>query len=554
MRHVLPTRLKPGASPGSPPGAGSCDRRGARRHPRHAPWAAGTAAGLVLAALAVLWPTATRAQSQRFDIQSFRPSPGPRDLVIIPQTQPLSHNSGSVGAYFSFALDPLVLLNDSDDRTLSIVKNRLQLDLMAAYGIYDWVELGLVFPIILYQDSDNLAPIGTEGKVRSTTIGDLSGFIKVPLMRRLSYASGFGIALQGRINAPTGDQNAFASDGAWSGSTMLLADYRFGMGALIALQAGAYIRHEVEFQGALVGTTFVGGGAGELPLVRKWGLTSLAGVYFNVPFKNLPESVLKVPAEAMVALRWYADFGVVFTTGLNFGADCAFSVPAFRYFLAANWVPGKTREKQAILDFKTPPDDPDGDGLIGETDKCPYEKGPAANDGCPERDTDKDGIIDRLDDCPELAGRKQYNGCPRVYASENKIKVLERVHYATDQDIILPESFEVLEEVAQYIRAHKEWQEILIEGHTDSRASDAYNLDLSQRRASSVLRFLLARGVEPSRLRAQGFGRSRPLADNSTEAGMSLNRRVEFTILKTAPPSEPPSTGGKEAGPGGGQR
>lgn len=514
--------------------------------------AAGLASLLLL--LVGLWPLSGRAQSQRFDIQSFRPSPGPRDLVIVPQTQPMSHNSGSIGAYFSFALDPLVLLNSDGDRSLSIVKNRLQLDLMASYGLYDWVELGLVFPIILFQDSDNLSSIGTEGKVRRTTIGDLSGFVKVPLMRRLSYASGFGIALQGRINAPTGDRDAFASDGAWSGSAMLISDYRFGMGALIALQAGFYLRHEAEFQGALVGNTFVGGGAGELPLVRKWGLTSLAGVYFNVPFKNLPESVLKVPAEAMVALRWYADFGVVFTTGLNFGADCAFSVPAFRYFLAAVWVPGKTREKQAILDFKEPPDDPDGDGLIGETDHCPYEKGPAANDGCPERDLDKDGIIDRLDDCPELAGRKQYNGCPRVYAAENKIKVLERVHFATDQDIILPESFDVLEEVARYIRNHREWQEILIEGHADSRATDAYNLDLSQRRASAVLRFMLARGIEPSRLRAQGFGRSKPIADNATEAGMSLNRRVEFTILKVAPPSEPPSVGGKEAGPGGGQK
>jgi OmpA-OmpF porin, OOP family len=114
--------------------------------------------------------------------------------------------------------------------------------------------------------------------------------------------------------------------------------------------------------------------------------------------------------------------------------------------------------------------------------------------------------------------------------------VLERVHFATDQDIILPESFSVLEEVGDIIRAHPEWQEILIEGHCDIRASDAYNLDLSQRRATSVQKFLLSRGIEPQRLRAQGFGRSRPIADNTTEEGMALNRRVEFTILKVATP------------------
>ncbi|HNK47092.1 MAG TPA: OmpA family protein, partial [Pseudomonadota bacterium] len=166
---------------------------------------------------------------------------------------------------------------------------------------------------------------------------------------------------------------------------------------------------------------------------------------------------------------------------------------------------------------------------------CPEEKGPAENNGCPERDTDRDGIVDRLDDCPTLPGRKALHGCPRVYADQNKIKVLERIHFATDQDVILPESFGVLEEIADYIKAHPEWLEILIEGHCDFRADDAYNLNLSQRRASAVLKFLLLRGVEPGRLKAQGFGKSRPIADNSTEEGMALNRRVEFTILKVAP-------------------
>ena len=151
-----------------------------------------------------------------------------------------------------------------------------------------------------------------------------------------------------------------------------------------------------------------------------------------------------------------------------------------------------------------------------------------------------------MDDCPTLPGRKALHGCPRVYADKNKIKVLERIHFATDQDVILPESFSVLEEIADYIKTHPEWLEILIEGHADFRADDAYNLNLSQRRASAVLKFLLLRGVEPSRLRAQGFGKSRPIADNNTEEGMALNRRVEFTILKVAPGHQLPSIEGPE--------
>ena len=511
----------------------------------------------VLSALAVLVVTgaapAAWAQQQRFDIQPWRPTPGPRDLIIVPQSQPLSHLSGSLGAYFSFALDPLVLLDSDGKRALDVVKNRFELHLMGAMGLGGWFELGAVLPVIVFQQSGNLEPTGTEGNIAPTVLGDLSLIGKVPFLRRLSYAKGFGVSLLTRVNFPTGNKEAFASDGAVTFNPTLVADYRFGFGALIAVQAGVYLRpfYQAEFFGVQVGPTFTGNAGLEIPLVRRYGLTALGGVYFNVPLTQLPTSILQVPAETMVALRHYSSIGVTFTFGLNFGLDCGFSVPAFRAFIAAVWVPAKTREYEAIERFKKPPEDPDGDGLIGEADHCPNEKGPVENHGCPVRDYDKDGIPDQFDDCPDLPGTRAYNGCPRVYHAkkENKVKVLEPVQFAWDQDIILPESFDLLSEVATLIVAHKEWQEILIEGHTDSDGSDAYNLDLSQRRANSVVRFLLAHGVEASRLQAQGFGRSRPIADNATLEGRALNRRVEFTILKVAPGSSPPAAPGGGAAP-----
>lgn len=479
-------------------------------------------------------------QPQGFDIQPWRPTPGPRDLLIVPQSQPLRHKSVSIGAYFSFALDPLVLLSGQGQRQVELIKSRLELDLMAAVGLGDRVELGLVFPLILLQTGDNMQQTGTEGEVQSFAKGDLSMIAKAAIVRRLSYAKGFGMAALLRVNAPTGDAGAFAGEGGWTFSPTLNADYRFGGGTLLAAQAGIYYRPLIEFQSVALGPAFVGAAGAEIPLVRRWGLTALGGGYVNVSFFKAPESIRQIPAELLLGLRWYSSIGVTFTTGFNFGADCAVGVPSFRFFLSAVWVPGKLNEQIAIDEFKKPPDDPDGDGIIGEKDLCPDEKGTPANDGCPERDTDRDGIIDRIDDCPNLPGRRAYNGCPRVYAKENKIKILESVHFATDQDIILPESFSVLEEVAQVVRAHPEWQLIEVEGHCDSRASDAYNLDLSQRRAQAVQKFLLARGIEPSRLRAMGYGRSRPISDNRTEEGMALNRRVEFTILKVPTTSSGP--------------
>ena len=251
-------------------------------------------------ALAGLWVTepSARAQQTRFDVQNFRPTPGPRDLVIVPQSQPLAHLSGALGAYFSFALDPLVLLNSDGNRSLDVVKNRFQLDLMGAMGLGGWFELGVVLPVILYQSSGNLEPLGTEGEVRSTVIGDLSLIGKLPFVRRQSYASGFGVALMTRVNAPTGVQEAFASDGTWTVNPTLVTDYRFGMGALISLQAGMNIRPTSEFFDVKLGPTFTGAGGAEMPLVRRWGLTMLGGVSALRPGSHISVTMLFDSASA----------------------------------------------------------------------------------------------------------------------------------------------------------------------------------------------------------------------------------------------------------------
>jgi outer membrane protein OmpA-like peptidoglycan-associated protein len=71
-----------------------------------------------------------------------------------------------------------------------------------------------------------------------------------------------------------------------------------------------------------------------------------------------------------------------------------------------------------------------------------------------------------------------------------------------------------------------------VEGHTDATNTDAYNIDLSARRAGSVVAALVKLGVEPARLQSKGFGRAKPVADNATAQGRALNRRVEISRLE----------------------
>ncbi len=83
---------------------------------------------------------------------------------------------------------------------------------------------------------------------------------------------------------------------------------------------------------------------------------------------------------------------------------------------------------------------------------------------------------------------------------------------------------------------------VLVEGHTDAIGTDEYNLDLSKRRAQAVQDFLISQGVDAKRLSAEGYGESRPVADNETEEGRQKNRRVDLVI------QDAPATAGAAAG------
>ncbi|HYV43438.1 MAG TPA: outer membrane exchange protein TraA family protein, partial [Myxococcaceae bacterium] len=531
---------------------------------------------VAVAAGAMVLSAPARAQAEsRFDVQLFRPSGAPQDLVMIQQSRPLASFSAAGGLAFNFAIDPLVLVPvGGQEKSISVLLGRLQMDAAATIGLFDWVEVGVTAPVVLFQASDNLEAIGTEGSVRAFAMGDVRFTTKIALpylLRKRADQSGFGGAFTFSVSAPTGSVDAFASEGQSTAAPGLVFDYRFGNGALVTANLGLWLRPEKEFAGADLGNMAQGGLGIEWPIIRRWGITALGMGYGSLGLVRSQETGRQAPAEVLAGLRWYSDYGVTVTTGGGGGCGCGLGAPAFRFFVSAIWIPGHTAAYEEIENFKRPPVDPDKDGVIGEKDQCPNEPGPVENNGCPdedgdgvlgaadrcpktpgtvenhgcpELDSDGDGTPDRFDLCPnepvEVSGR---DGCPLAKIEGNKITILDQVHFATDQDVILPESFETLEEVARIFKEHPEIQHVLVEGHTDVRASDAYNMDLSQRRASSVMRFLVDHKVDPRRLRTQGFGRRVPIAPNDSEAGMALNRRVEFTIESAQVPSNPAPKG-----------
>jgi outer membrane protein OmpA-like peptidoglycan-associated protein len=202
--------------------------------------------------------------------------------------------------------------------------------------------------------------------------------------------------------------------------------------------------------------------------------------------------------------------------------------------------PYEPEDKDGWQDEDGCPDpDNDNDGIADATDKCLNEPedfdGFEDDDGCPDGDNDKDTVVDLKDKCPNEAGPPDNDGCPQKYklvvVTDQKIELKQTVYFATAKTRILPKSFALLDEVGQVLK-DRPTINVRIEGHTDSRGNDDYNLKLSQGRASSVRTYLIGKGIASERMEAIGYGETRPIAANSTRVGRAQNRRVEFFITK----------------------
>ena len=134
-------------------------------------------------------------------------------------------------------------------------------------------------------------------------------------------------------------------------------------------------------------------------------------------------------------------------------------------------------------------------------------------------DTDNDGVINKLDKCPNTSAGIKVNkdGC---------VDTIDlNVNFDNNSVEIKPSYKEKINSFANLMKSNPSLT-ATIEAHTDSKGSDAYNQNLSDRRAISIVNALKAQNIESSRLRAIGYGESQPIATNENEEGKALNRRV----------------------------
>lgn len=232
-----------------------------------------------------------------------------------------------------------------------------------------------------------------------------------------------------------------------------------------------------------------------------------------------------------------------FNLGLQYGFGVVESAPAAPVDsdgdgvfdtadLCPNTPPGTTVDATGC---PAAPADSDGDGVLDAIDQCPGTPAGTVVDGtgCPppvagvNPDEDADGVRNELDKCP---GTPPSFKVDTVGCMVEQTVALQNVNFEFGSDQLTAGAKTILDGIGGSLLAQTSVK-VLITGHTDALGPQSYNLSLSQRRAKSVMLYLAGKGVEPTRLSADGEGEFSPVASNDTEEGRAQNRRVEFKII-----------------------
>ena len=482
--------------------------------------------------------------------------------------------------------------NGDRERVASLVSRRVAGGLVAALSLFDRLQLGVAAPVILNQDQDTNGIAGPPASISRGGLGDLRIVPKLQLLTHedqfLDVAVILGFVL------PTGTSEDYFGDGRamlqpeLAISRPIGSRFRFGVNvgyrarkqrralnlevddeiyahAGAALMLTKHIELDVTYSGATAAEelfdTFnrnhseMRGGlavyAGQVVLFAAGGVGIAEG--FGTPdwravggirLGNIREGSRAIepgpndadgdgllddadecPDEPENFNQWEDDDGCPEKIpdsdgdGLNDRIDECQSEP---------------EDVDSFEDGNGCPDpDNDQDGVVDDKDECPLEPGAIENRGCPDADSDGDTVVDRRDNCPNEPGDPENAGCKVkqvVKIVDGKLELLDKVYFRTNKAVIRKVSYRLLRNVAEVLNNHPEIKTIHVEGHTDSRGGDAYNKKLSQRRAESVVDFLVNEGVNRRRLDPIGYGEEQPIDSNNTKEGRAANRRVEFKL------------------------
>lgn len=438
-------------------------------------------------------------------VQNFHPATDNSPYLTTSGSSLLNPWQYHLGLSFDFS--PKILTRRVGTVTQTMVDELLMSHLYGAIGLFPWLETGLDLPIALRADAVSLNRLSADNTNITRDKGLGLGDVRLETKLRLLDAEQFplGIAFSPFFFLPTGDGNHFIGDNSFSGGARFVVDTTIAEKVQLALNAGYRIRKAFAFPGTTTrrdDEILLGFGVAikAIPEVDVIGEIS-SSLLASDPFQRSTET----PFEAGGALRFHLPWveGLDLSLGVMAGLNNGYGAPSYRALGALSYTaPSEKKLRPA------PPPPP-----------------PAVAEPIPEP--------------PPQAADESI-----VTITATEIGIKKRVHFEKNRGEIQEVSYEILDAVAQTLKDYPQIKKIQIEGHTDSKGNEVYNLTLSQKRAEAVRQYLINKGVAPERLRAMGFGSSEPIDTNDTEIGRAKNRRVTFTILEkeVTPPTPPQPT------------
>lgn len=484
----------------------------------------------VILAFAVLWLLPTSASAQQLGGQRFTSPADSEDGILGTEgadaRMPLRPY---VALWLHYALDPVTLRDGNGDEVAVPVEHLVGADLVASLNVWKGLEVGLGVPVTLWSSGDDdPGQLGGFPDAPGVAMGDLT----LRVGYRFQLAPHTALALHVPVLLPTSQDDDVLGLGFGARPTLAflqrvgLVELLFNVSYLIREDEGT-----LDYEG---GQELGARAAARIAFDDQWQTAALAEVGFSTATRDF-FSGATTPVEIRGGIEhWFADHWR-FTAFLGTGLSRGVGAPDLRAGVGIAYgenPPYRPRPRPTD-------DDHDGDGILDVNDRCPDEgedrDGFEDADGCPDDDNDGDGVLDVDDGCrnaPEtMNGISDEDGCPdRIRLDDTLITTFEHVQFRSDSDVILERSHPMLDEVAAVLKANPGMR-VRIEGHTDDQGDDEYNLELSRRRAQSVRRYLIDKGVDADQVEAEGYGETRPVASNATKAGRRKNRRVEFHII-----------------------
>jgi len=396
------------------------------------------------------------------------------------------------GLYLNYARDP-VEFGTGGIRRSGIVDDLLMADAFFSIGIFDWFQVGLDVPVALYMTYyDPNSPLQPNPpKQTITQLGDVRFEMKFRLLD--IYKHSFGVSLLPFATFPTGDGDKFIGNNTFSGGLKAIAEGNIRDRFWIALNLGYQIRDAMQPATNLLQDDYFLYGLGMSFKAVDW-LYIIGDLYGAAVAKQMFSNAVESPLEGALGLRFIPMEGLKITAGGAIGFTRGYGTPEFRAILGASYT------KPRVVALPEPPPPP-----------------PAP-----------------------------------VEIKQKQIVITKKIHFEFDKATIRPISFHIMDAIADILQNNPNILRVSIEGHTDSKGSDEYNQKLSEDRASAVRGYLIAHGIDSSRLVAVGQGESQPIATNETALGRARNRRVEFHVEDASAEtiSEPvdESTGGGDQG------